>query len=62
MVTALDDGERLELTSESERLVVFADGLEPDRLDLTWGQRVGIEVGERRLRLVIGQPAGSNFG
>jgi hypothetical protein len=42
----------LELTSESERLVVFADGLETDALELSWGQRLRIGVAGRKLRLV----------
>ncbi|MEU8242364.1 hypothetical protein AB0C07_29290 [Actinoplanes missouriensis] len=42
----------LELTSESERLVAFADGVESDALELSWGQRIRISVAGRRLRLV----------
>jgi hypothetical protein len=44
--------ERLELTCTSERLVVFADGLESDRLELSWGQRVRIGLAARSLSLV----------
>lgn len=51
----LGAGERLEVTSEGERLVVFADGVEPDRLALAWGQRVTIGLAGRRLRLVTGE-------
>ena len=44
--------DRLELTCTSERLVVFADGLESDRLELSWGQRVRIGLAARSLCLV----------
>ncbi|GAB7036827.1 MULTISPECIES: NAD(+)/NADH kinase [Catenuloplanes] len=48
----LHPGESLELASESERLVAFADGLETDALQLTWGQRVTVTVATRHLRLI----------
>jgi NAD kinase len=48
----LTGDERLEISCESERLVVFADGLEADRLELSWGQRVRIGLAARSLNLV----------
>jgi NAD kinase len=48
----LAERERLTVVCESERLVVFADGVEPDRLELGWGQQVSIGLAARRLYLV----------
>ncbi len=50
---ALQEGERLRLVCESERLVVFADGVESDHLTVTWGQQVSIGLADRRLHLVV---------
>lgn len=49
----LDDGQRLELDVAGDRLVAFGDGIEADRLVLTWGQRVRIGVADRVLRHVL---------
>jgi NAD kinase len=50
---SLRAGEELRLVCESERLVVFADGLESDHLTVTWGQQVTIGLADRRLHLVV---------
>ena len=44
-------GDALMVTSEGERGVVFADGVETDHLTLAWGQRVTIGISARRLHL-----------
>jgi hypothetical protein len=46
--------QQLELTSEGEQLVCFADGIETDHLTLTWGQRVSVGLAEQHLALVVG--------
>ncbi|WP_431676911.1 hypothetical protein [Kitasatospora sp. KL5] len=48
----LDGRERLEVTVESDRLVVFGDGVESDALQLGWGQRLTVGVAAERLRLI----------
>lgn len=48
----LGGDQRLEITAQAEGLVAFADGLEPDRLTLTYGQRLRIGLATRQLRLV----------
>ncbi|MGW0859065.1 hypothetical protein [Streptomyces sp. NPDC002690] len=48
----LGRGRRLRLTVESDRMVVFGDGMESDALELTWGQSVRIGVSPTSLRLV----------
>ncbi|MFI2490163.1 hypothetical protein ACH47X_24850 [Promicromonospora kroppenstedtii] len=48
----LGDGAELVVAVQSDRLVVFGDGMEADRLEVSWGQEVRIGVAERRLRLL----------
>ena len=48
-------GATLEVTCElGGDGVVFGDGIESDRLELDWGQRVTIRAADRGLRLVVG--------
>ncbi|WP_030997587.1 inorganic polyphosphate kinase [Streptomyces sp. NRRL F-5630] len=49
----LAERDRLTVTVESDRLVAFADGMESDALELTWGQTLRTGVSQRRLRLVV---------
>ncbi|MCD7102321.1 hypothetical protein [Pseudoclavibacter sp. 13-3] len=43
----------LVVTVESDRLIVFGDGMEGDRLTASWGQEVRVGLGARQLRLVV---------
>ena len=56
----LDEDEDLGLVVASESLVLFGDGMESDRLTLTWGQSVRISRAPRALSLV--DPAGLGEG
>ncbi|WP_299534383.1 hypothetical protein [uncultured Streptomyces sp.] len=49
----LTSGQGLRLTVESDRIVVFGDGMEGDALELTWGQSVRLGVSGTSLRLVV---------
>ncbi|MGW7288317.1 hypothetical protein ACWGH4_22830, partial [Streptomyces sp. NPDC054847] len=48
----LGRGQRLRITVESDRLVVFGDGMESDALSLTWGQSVSLGIADTSLRLL----------
>ncbi len=55
--TALTEGslgadQALEVTAESDRLVLFGDGIEADTVPLTWGQTACIRLAARSLRLL----------
>ncbi|MFE2450601.1 diacylglycerol kinase catalytic domain-containing protein [[Kitasatospora] papulosa] len=45
-------GDGLRLTVESDRMVVFGDGMESDALELTWGQSIRLGVSDTTLNLV----------
>lgn len=55
--TALTEGsltgsEILEVTAESDQLVLFGDGVESDAVPLTWGQTARLRISSRSLRLL----------
>lgn len=48
----LEARDGLRLTVESDRMVVFGDGMESDALELTWGQSVRLGISDTTLNLV----------
>jgi len=46
-------GEELSLVAESDRLVLFGDGIETDAVPVTWGQRVTVSRASSHLHLVV---------
>ena len=48
----LSDGQEMEVTAESDRLVLFGDGIEADTIPLTWGQSARLRLADRSLRLL----------
>ena len=48
----LAEGDAVELTAETDGLVAFGDGMERDRLTLSWGQRLSVRLADRTLRTV----------
>jgi NAD kinase len=48
----LSAGQEMEVTAESDRLVLFGDGIEADTIPLTWGQTARLRLADRSLRLL----------
>ena len=48
----LSIGQEMEVTAESDRLVLFGDGIEADTIPLTWGQSARLRLADRSLRLL----------
>jgi hypothetical protein len=48
----LSAGEEMTVTAESDRLVLFGDGVEADTVPLTWGQSARLRLADRSLRLL----------
>jgi NAD kinase len=49
---SLAGSEILEVTAESDQLVLFGDGVESDTVPLTWGQTARLRISARSLRLL----------
>ncbi len=45
-------GQEMEVTAESDRLVLFGDGIEADTIPLTWGQSARLRLAGQSLRLL----------
>ncbi len=50
----LERGNRLRIVSHMDRGVLFGDGIESDRISLSWGQPIEIGLAEEQLHLVTG--------
>ena len=48
----LASGQSLTITADSDRLILFGDGIETDYAPLTWGQTATIHLASRTLRLL----------
>jgi hypothetical protein len=49
----LEIGHVLQVVAETDGLVVFGDGIESDRLTLSWGQEITVRLAQRHLRLAV---------
>jgi hypothetical protein len=58
----LGSDEALRLVAETDGLVVFGDGIESDRLTLSWGQEIIVRLAGRSLRLACSTAASPRLG